>query len=98
MASAPPYITWCSAYWSAGIASLAISHGRLLAAGSDKPRFLMVFLRGGYDAASLLVPVSSNFYYEVRPDIAIARPSSELTSALPLMQRQITSGLKPMIE
>ena len=83
---------------SLGIASLAISHGRLLAAGSDKPRFLMVFLRGGYDAASLLVPVSSNFYYEVRPDIAIARPSSELTSALPLMQRQITSGLKPMIE
>jgi uncharacterized protein (DUF1501 family) len=69
---------------SLGIASLAISHGRLLAAGSDKPRFLMVFLRGGYDAASLLVPVSSSFYYEARPDIAIARPSSELSSALPL--------------
>ena len=55
--------------------------------GGAKPgsaRFLLVFLRGGYDAASLLVPVSSNFYYESRTDIAIARPSAELSSALPL--------------
>lgn len=48
------------------------------------PRFLMVFLRGGMDAASLLPPVSSSFYYEVRPDIAIAKPDADLTSALPL--------------
>ena len=48
------------------------------------PRFLMVFLRGGMDAASLLPPVSSSFYYEVRPDIAIAKPNADLTSALPL--------------
>ncbi|MDZ7890912.1 MAG: DUF1501 domain-containing protein [Rhodoferax sp.] len=48
------------------------------------PRFLMVFLRGGMDAASLLPPVSSSFYYEARPDIAIAKPDADLTSALPL--------------
>ena len=36
------------------------------------------------DAASLLVPTSSSFYYEVRPEIAIAKPSADLASALPL--------------
>ena len=59
-------------------------HTQLHAANTLGSRFLLVFLRGGYDAASLLVPVSSSFYYESRPDIAIARPSADLTSALPL--------------
>ena len=44
---------------------------RLYAAAAT-PRFLLVFLRGGYDAANLLVPASP-FYYESRPTIAIAR-------------------------
>lgn len=57
---------------------------RLLAAPGAPARLLLVFLRGGYDACSLLVPVSSSFYYASRPDIAIAKPSPELTSALPL--------------
>jgi uncharacterized protein (DUF1501 family) len=56
----------------------------LLAAGNSSSRLLVVFLRGGYDAASLLVPVSSSLYYELRPDIALAKPSAELASALPL--------------
>ena len=30
------------------------------------------------------MPVSSSFYYESRPDIAIAKPSADLASALPL--------------
>ena len=64
--------------------SLALSAGQLWAAGPSQPCFLVVFLRGGYDAANLLVPVSSSFYYEVRPTIAIARPSKEANSALPL--------------
>lgn len=69
----------------AGLASLSLTTTtRLLAAPSAKSRLLVVFLRGGYDACSLLVPVSSNFYYASRPDISIAKPSSELTSALPL--------------
>ena len=66
-------------------APLALSGARLFAAGADRPRFLLVFLRGGYDAANLLVPVGSSFYYEQRPRIAIARPSaSDTAAALPL--------------
>ncbi len=49
---------------------------RLLAADSSGPRLLLVFLRGGYDCANLLVPYSSSFYYEARPHIAIARPGA----------------------
>jgi len=57
---------------------------QLFAAPKGSARLLVVFLRGGYDACSLLVPVSSAYYYAARPDIAIAKPSSELTSTLPL--------------
>src|SRR5438046_10545903 len=54
---------------------LAPLAGRLLAApAAGKSRFLLVFLRGGYDAANVLVPVSS-FYYEARANIAAARES-----------------------
>ena len=66
---------------------LAMAGGQLFAAGpaqGNQPRLLIVFLRGGYDAANLLVPVSSSFYYESRPNIAIPKPSTELDSALPL--------------
>lgn len=52
---------------------------RLWAAAPEAPRLLVVFLRGAYDAANLLVPTSSSFYYEARPNIAIAK-----TAALPL--------------
>ena len=52
---------------------------QLWAASPDTPRLLVVFLRGAYDAANLLVPTSSSFYYEARPNIAIARKD-----ALPL--------------
>ena len=48
--------------------------GRLFAAPVSSPRFLLVFLRGGYDCANLLVPYSSEFYYAARPNIAIAKP------------------------
>jgi len=69
----------------AGLAALSLTTTtRLMAAPAVTSRLLVVFLRGGYDACSLLVPISSNFYYASRPDIAIARPSSELSSALPL--------------
>jgi len=56
------------------ISSIALAaSGRLIAAPASTPRFLLVFLRGGYDAANVLVPVSSGFYYEVRPNIAVPR-------------------------
>ncbi|MEI6759389.1 MAG: DUF1501 domain-containing protein [Betaproteobacteria bacterium] len=65
-------------------AGLSLSGGQLWAAGAAQPCFLVVFLRGGYDAANLLVPVSSSFYYESRPTIAVARPGKEANTALPL--------------
>ncbi|MGY2485296.1 DUF1501 domain-containing protein [Cupriavidus sp. CP313] len=46
-------------------------------------RFLLVFLRGGYDAASVLVPAGSDFYYAARPNIAIRRPRAAGTDADP---------------
>lgn len=48
--------------------------GRLFAAPAAAPRFLLVFLRGGYDCANMLVPYSSDFYYASRPNIAVPRP------------------------
>ncbi|MBQ0945767.1 DUF1501 domain-containing protein [Ideonella sp. 4Y16] len=50
------------------------------AAAPELPRFLLVFLRGGYDAASLLLPQDAGsraFYAESRPRLAIAPPGSE---------------------
>lgn len=58
--------------------------GRLLAAPATQNRLLLVFLRGGYDACHLLVPASSSFYYEARPNIALARPASGANAALAL--------------
>lgn len=49
--------------------------GQVFAAPAGSPRFLLVFLRGGYDANNLLVPYSSDFYYESRKNIALARPT-----------------------
>ncbi|PZP36705.1 MAG: DUF1501 domain-containing protein [Roseateles depolymerans] len=58
---------------------------RLWAAPSgDTPRLLVVFLRGAYDAASLLVPYGADFYYEARPNIAVPRPDSGPQAALRL--------------
>jgi uncharacterized protein (DUF1501 family) len=49
--------------------------GRLFAAPPGSPRFLLIFLRGGYDCANVVVPYSSNYYYETRPNIAVAKPA-----------------------
>ncbi|MFZ6746426.1 DUF1501 domain-containing protein [Undibacterium sp. JH2W] len=57
---------------------------QVMAAPATQNRLLLVFLRGGYDASSLLVPTSSNFYYEARPNIAIARPGDIPDAALAL--------------
>lgn len=57
---------------------------QVMATPSTRNRLLLVFLRGGYDASNLLVPTSSNFYYEARPNIAIARPGTANDAALSL--------------
>jgi len=64
---------------SALYATPLFTAGRLYAAPANGPRLLVVFLRGAYDAANILVPVSSDFYYAARPNIAIAKDA-----ALPL--------------
>ncbi|MFK2903738.1 DUF1501 domain-containing protein [Dyella ginsengisoli] len=71
---------------AAALAAPALSFsGRLFAAPASTPRFLLVFLRGGYDCNNLLVPTGSDFYYESRPTLAIARPDANSPdSALPL--------------
>jgi len=48
--------------------------GRLYAAPSSAPRFLLVFLRGGYDCLNAVVPYRSADYYAARPTIAIPPP------------------------
>src|SRR5580693_2287506 len=54
--------------------------GRLYALpATGAPRLLVVFLRGAYDAANIVVPASSDFYYAARPTLAIPRGA-----ALPL--------------
>ncbi|MDQ6647328.1 MAG: DUF1501 domain-containing protein, partial [Pseudomonadota bacterium] len=60
---------------SAAVAVPALSFsGKLFAMPDHAPRFLLVFLRGGYDCNNLLVPYDSDFYYESRPTLSIARP------------------------
>lgn len=67
-----------------GVLASGTMAGNLWAAPASKTRLLFVFLRGGYDAANLLVPVSSEFYYKARPNIAVPKPSDDLNSALPI--------------
>lgn len=69
---------------AAAVAPLATTGVRLMAASAGTPRVLLVFLRGAYDAASLLVPFGSSFYYEQRPTIAIPPPASAADAASPL--------------
>ena len=53
--------------WALGAAATSGIAGRLYAAPGSS-RFLLVFLRGGYDAANVLIPYSSPFYYEAASD------------------------------
>ena len=64
---------------SALYAAPLFTAGRLYAAPAAGPRLLVVFLRGAYDAANIVVPTSSDFYYASRPNIAVAKDA-----ALPL--------------
>lgn len=71
--------------WLALAPSLLTVGGRVFAAPSSSPRFLLVFLRGGYDCANVLVPYSSDFYYQARPTIAVPKPAgTESTGAVKL--------------
>jgi uncharacterized protein (DUF1501 family) len=69
------------------------------AAPGAGPRFLLVFLRGGYDCANVVVPFSSPFYYEARPHIAIPRPRPEDASTAMTLDADwaLTPALRPTI-
>lgn len=71
---------------SATVASMGVT-GRLYAAPPNSPRFLLVFLRGGYDAANTLIPYTSSFYYEARPTLAIPRPDPLLSGGALALDR-----------
>ncbi|WP_188612210.1 DUF1501 domain-containing protein [Chelatococcus reniformis] len=58
----------------AGLAGGAAVAGRAWAAPHTDVRLLVVFLRGAYDAANVVIPVGSDFYYQARPRLAVARP------------------------
>ncbi len=60
--------------------------GRVWAAPKTESKLLVVFLRGAYDAANVIIPTSSDFYYQARPTLAIARPGANTgkPEALPL--------------
>jgi uncharacterized protein (DUF1501 family) len=88
--AAHPLLPW------RGIVSQAFA-----AAGAADARFLLVFLRGGYDAANVVVPVSSDFYYEVRPTIALPKPDpANPNAALSLAKAgdALTWGLHPALK
>jgi uncharacterized protein (DUF1501 family) len=79
---------------AAALPALSLS-GRLFAAPANSPRFLFVFLRGGYDCNNFLVPYASDFYYESRPTIAIAKPDqTNPNAALPL---DANWGMNPVL-
>ncbi|HEX4027845.1 MAG TPA: DUF1501 domain-containing protein [Rhizomicrobium sp.] len=64
--------------------------GRLYAAPMSGPRLLVVFLRGAYDASNIVIPVSSDFYYSARPNLAVPKGA-----ALPL---ETGWGLHPALK
>ncbi len=80
---------------AAATAPLFSYSGRLFAAPASTPRFLLVFLRGGYDCNNLLVPCGSDFYYESRPTIAIARPDAANPNSAIALDGQW--GLNPVL-
>ena len=63
--------------------------GKLYAApqpqNQTQTRLLVVFLRGAYDATNVVIPTASDFYYQSRPTLAVARPNpADPNAALPL--------------
>jgi uncharacterized protein (DUF1501 family) len=71
------------------------------APGAADARFLLVFLRGGYDAANVVIPVGSDFYYESRPTIALPRPdpnNPQAAVSLAGPNDAVTWGLHPALK
>lgn len=59
---------------AAAALGMSTAAGRVWAAPKADARLLVVFLRGAYDAANVVIPTGSDFYYRARPTLAVARP------------------------
>jgi uncharacterized protein (DUF1501 family) len=69
----------------AAAATPMVVAGRLYAAPQSTSRLLIVFLRGAYDAANVIIPTGGDFYYQSRPTLAVAKPNpADPNAALPL--------------
>jgi uncharacterized protein (DUF1501 family) len=69
--------------------------------GAADAKFLLVFLRGGYDAANVVIPFGSDFYYESRPTIALPKPDpANPQAAIPLTRPgdAVQWGLHPSLK
>src|SRR5262245_35237831 len=78
-----------------------ISPQAFAAPGAADVKFLLVFLRGGYDATNVVIPVGSDFYYDVRPTIAVPRPDpANPLAAVPLARSNeaVAWGLHPALK
>jgi len=64
--------------------------------GGSNARFILIFLRGGYDALSALVPYNEPFYYEARPNIAISPPTKGRTDTVIALDERW--GLHPALQ
>ena len=56
--------------------------GRVWAAPKAGAKLLVVFLRGAYDAANIVIPTGSDFYYQARPTLAVPRTGERAALAL----------------
>ena len=84
-------------------APLANVCGVLSAAPVAQAKLLLVFLRGGYDAANLLIPIGNDFYYEARPHIGVPPPNLSKNSAINLdgewaLHPAFRNTLQPLFE
>jgi uncharacterized protein (DUF1501 family) len=77
--------------------TLGLPSVRLFAAPAGSPRLLLVFLRGGYDAASLLIP-SGELYYEARPSIAVPRDAALKLDSDWALHPALRETIYPMVQ
>lgn len=71
---------------NAALTAPAVIAGRAFATpAANDTRLLVVFLRGAYDAANVVAPTGSDFYFQSRPSIALKKPDpADPDAPLPL--------------
>ena len=72
--------------------------GRVWAAPAADARLLVVFLRGAYDAANVVIPVSSDWYYQARPTLAVPRADAVTLDADWALHPSLRASLMPFWE